>query len=583
MKNAGIARRMSLVLIASVAITAGVTLALSVLLALITGSARDLAATSKTTAQGSFELLDLFVREQSLTQSMVQSSDPDVIESLMGKSDSLRKTARTRIKDLTANDADITASFEQLVQADEEVKDLLLHARNAESRQAIVEKSNPAFAKLLSSIQSYQNKTAQEIDKTAAAARFRTNLMQALIYVLVACGTVLLVLYGLALVRGVGEALNKVVERIKDVAEGEGDLTKRLEANAIGELGELAKWFNQFMDKLQGALSQVAGNTQHLASAMEHISAASNEQAKGAANQTDQTEHVAHAMQHMSSAAGQISENSAKAADAANKASDVARMGGKIVDETVLKMREIASSVTATAKKLEGLGQRSNQIGEIIAMIGGIAKQTNLLALNATIEAARAGEKGRGFAVVADEVRKLAKQTSQATQEITTVIHAIQDETKSAVKAMESGTAQVDAGVETTTQAGVLLQQIIQSAEQLVDMVGQIASAATEQSASAEKVNQNIEKISKITSATAQGAQESARACSDVVSLAQSLQEVVGLFKVEADEHGEFTSDSKDEDEQNAQAINAQPWEADQIPIFRAVEAHANASVVQYD
>ncbi len=583
MKNAGIARRMSLVLIASVAITAGVTLALSVLLALITGSARDLAATSKATAQGSFELLDLFVREQSLTQSMVQSSDPDVIESLMGKSDSLRKTARTRIKDLTANDADITASFEQLVQADEEVKDLLLHARNAESRQAIVEKSNPAFAKLLSSIQSYQNKTAQEIDKTAAAARFRTNLIQALIYVLVACGTVLLVLYGLALVRGVGEALNKVVERIKDVAKGEGDLTKRLEANAIGELGELAKWFNQFMDKLQGALSQVAGNTQHLASAMEHISSASNEQAKGAANQTDQTEHVAHAMQHMSSAAGQISENSAKAADAANKASDVARMGGKIVDETVLKMREIASSVTATAKKLEGLGQRSNQIGEIIAMIGGIAKQTNLLALNATIEAARAGEKGRGFAVVADEVRKLAKQTSQATQEITTVIHAIQDETKSAVKAMESGTAQVDAGVETTTQAGVLLQQIIQSAEQLVDMVGQIASAATEQSASAEKVNQNIEKISKITSATAQGAQESARACSDVVSLAQSLQEVVGLFKVEADEHGEFTSDSKDEDEQNAQAINAQPWEADQIPIFRAVEAHANASVVQHD
>jgi methyl-accepting chemotaxis protein len=207
--------------------------------------------------------------------------------------------------------------------------------------------------------------------------------------------------------------------------QGEGDLTKRLEANAIGELGELAKWFNQFMDKLQGAISLVAGNTQQLASAMEQISAASNDQASGAANQTDQTEHVAVAMQHMSSAVGQISENSAKAAGAAQQASDVARKGGEIVDETVLKMREISSSVTATAKKLEGLGQRSNQIGEIIAMIGGIAKQTNLLALNATIEAARAGERGRGFAVVADEVRKLAKQTSQATQEISTVIHAI--------------------------------------------------------------------------------------------------------------------------------------------------------------
>jgi len=292
---------------------------------------------------------------------------------------------------------------------------------------------------------------------------------------------------------------------------------------------------------------------------------------------------VAEAMHHMSSVVGQISENSGKAAEAAQRASDVARAGGKIVDETVSKMREIAGSVSATAKKLESLGQRSNQIGEIIAMIGGIAKQTNLLALNATIEAARAGERGRGFAVVADEVRKLAKQTSQATLEITNVVHAIQEETNSAVAAMQSGTAQVEAGVATTTQAGALLQQIIESAEELGEMVMQIAAAVTEQSASTEAVNQNIDKISEITSASAQGAQESAKACHDVSHLAQSLQEVVGLFKVEADEHGEFTSDSKDEDEQNAQAINAQPWEADQIPIFRAVEAHANASVVQYD
>ncbi len=556
MKNAGIARRMSSVLVASVAITAGVALGLSILLWLITGSARDLAATSKAKSRGSFELLDLFVKEQSLTQSMVQSSDPDAIESLMTKSEALRNTARTRIKDLTGNDAEINSSFEGLVQADEHVKDLLLHARNAESHQAIVENSNPAFAKLLGSIQRYQDKTAQEIDKAAATARFRTNLTQCVIYLLVAGGVVLLVLYGLALVRGVAEALNKAVERIKDVAQGEGDLTKRLEANAIGELGELAQWFNQFMDKLQGAISQVAGNTQHLASAMEQISAASNDQARGAKDQTDQTQHVAMAMQHMSSAVGQISENSAKAADAAQQASDVARKGGKIVDETVLKMREISSSVTETAKKLEGLGQRSNQIGEIIAMIGGIAKQTNLLALNATIEAARAGELGRGFAVVADEVRKLAKQTSQATQEITTVILAIQNETSSAVTAMESGIVQVEAGVKTTAQAGILLQEIIQSAEQLGNMVTQIASAANEQSTSAEAVNQNIEKISEITAATAQGAQESARACRDVTSLAQNLQEVVGLFKVEADTHGE-------QEDKELHGMSAQPWNVD--------------------
>src|SRR5882724_4609693 len=213
MKNAGIASRMSLLLIASVAITAGAILGLSVLLGLSTGSARDLAASSKATSQGSFELLDLFVKEESLTQSMVQSGDPDAIESLMSQHEALRKKTRTRIKDLTGDDAEIASSFETLVRADEQVKDLLLHARNAESHQAIVEKSNPAFEKLLGSIQHYQDQTAQTIDKTAATARFRTNLTEAVIYVLVIGGAVLLVLYGRALVRGVSEALNKVVER----------------------------------------------------------------------------------------------------------------------------------------------------------------------------------------------------------------------------------------------------------------------------------------------------------------------------------------------------------------------------------
>src|SRR5258708_23617753 len=289
MKNAGIARRMALVLMASVAITAGSVLGLSVLLFISTRSAQELAAISKARSHGSFELLDLFVQEQSLTEAMVQSNDPDVIESLMKKSDSLHTTARTRIKELTGNDVGITSSFEALVQADDQVKDLLLHAHNAESHQAIVEKSNPAFAKLLSSIQGYQDKTAQDLAQATAKAGFWTNLIQAAIYVLVVAGVVLLVIYGLALVRGVAEALNKAVERIKDVAQREGDLTKRLEDNATGELGELAKWFNQFMDKLQGAISHVACNSQHLASSMEHISSAANEQAEGAASQTKQT------------------------------------------------------------------------------------------------------------------------------------------------------------------------------------------------------------------------------------------------------------------------------------------------------
>jgi methyl-accepting chemotaxis protein len=155
------------------------------------------------------------------------------------------------------------------------------------------------------------------------------------------------------------------------------------------------------------------------------------------------------------------------------------------------------------------------------------------------------------------------------------VILAIQNETSSAVAAMQSETVQVEAGVKTAAQAGVLLQEIIQSAEHLGKMVTEIASAANEQSASAEAVNNNIEKISKITAATAQGSQESARACRNVTSLAQSLQEVVGLFKVDAEVHGEG-SDSSGEGRE-LHGMSTQPWNVGQIPMLSAAETRASA------
>jgi len=238
-------------------------------------------------------------------------------------------------------------------------------------------------------------------------------------------------------------------------------------------------------------------------------------------------------MTEMSSTVVQISENSSKAAEAARKASETAREGGKVVEQTLAKMREIANSVGDTARKVEALGKSSDQIGQIIGVIDDIADQTNLLALNAAIEAARAGEQGRGFAVVADEVRKLAERTSKATKEIATMIQSIQQETKSAVVAMETGTKQVEAGVETTTQAGSSLHEIIQTAEQVGDMVTHIATAATEQSSATEEVNASIEQIAKIAAETAEGSQQAAKACHDLSSLALDLQNVVSQFKLE--------------------------------------------------
>jgi methyl-accepting chemotaxis protein len=339
--------------------------------------------------------------------------------------------------------------------------------------------------------------------------------------------------------RSIFVRLHDMVGRMKDMAEGEGDLTRRLAVGSHDEVAELATWFNTFVDKLQEILCKVSSNSNSLAVAGEQISASSRQQAGGAEIQRDQTTQVATAMQEMSSTVQQISENSNSAATASQKAAETARQGGTVVEETLSGMRAIALSIGETAKKVQELGKQSDQIGKIIGVIDDIADQTNLLALNAAIEAARAGEQGRGFAVVADEVRKLAERTGSATKEITGMIRGIQAETKSAVAAMHAGTKEVEQGVELTTQAGSSLHDIIQMSEQVGDMVTQIATAATEQAAASAQINGNIEQIAKITTASALSAHQTDEALQDLSALATNLQGLVGQFRLGLEDNGE--------------------------------------------
>jgi len=427
--------------------------------------------------------------------------------------------------------SEVQHSYDNLRAVSDKEVQLRRSGKTKDAIQTLTRESDPAFKQLHENVKaftSYLDKGLEEADKRQDATVSRCRV---LILALAALGFLLGAAVSGMTIRSIRSIMFRLVATMQRVAAN--DLaTDDAEITTEDEIGQAGTAFNRMKNSLREMIQSIAGTAQHVASASEELSSSATQQAQSAETQKDQTAQVATAMQEMSSTVLQVSENSNKAAEASRQAAETARRGGAIVEETLSRMRAIADSVSGTAKKMDELGKSSDQIGQIVGVINDIADQTNLLALNAAIEAARAGEQGRGFAVVADEVRKLAERTTTATKEIAGMIKNIQQETKTAVTAMETGTKQVEEGVKSTIQAGGSLKEIIHMAEQVGEMVMQIATAAMEQSSASEEVNQNMEKIAKLVKESADGAQQSAKACQDLSSLAFDLQNMVGTFKL---------------------------------------------------
>jgi methyl-accepting chemotaxis protein len=234
----------------------------------------------------------------------------------------------------------------------------------------------------------------------------------------------------------------------------------------------------------------------------------------------------------MAATSNDIAQNCHLAAEGAIRASQTALDGANVIDNTLAAIAQIAEKVQESAKTVEKLGVRGEQIGAIIETIEDIADQTNLLALNAAIEAARAGEQGRGFAVVADEVRALADRTTKATREIGEMIKAIQCETKEAVAAMEQGVYQVEKGTVEAAKSGQSLQEILQQINDVTMQVKQIAIAAEEQTATTGEISNNMQQINEVIQMTSRGAHESAVAAGQLSGNSEDLQGLVRQFRL---------------------------------------------------
>lgn len=374
-----------------------------------------------------------------------------------------------------------------------------------------------------------------DMDEGKAARDEVSGVMARRTVMLLVLGASLVVvvsILGFAIGRSVQSGISGMLGTIEEIAANNLACADA-EVVSNDEIGKASLALNKMKNNLHHLIRSIAETSEHVASASDELSSSATLQAQGADTQRDQTTQVAAAMQEMSSTVLEVSENSSRAAEASSQAAETARRGGGIVEETLSRMRAISVAVSATARKVADLGKSSDQIGRIIGVIDDIADQTNLLALNAAIEAARAGEQGRGFAVVADEVRKLAERTTTATKEIAQMIRTIQGETRSAVEAMEAGTRQAEEGVSTTAQAGDALKEIILMSDTVGQMITQIATSATEQSNASGKINQNIEQIATLVRESAEGSQQSAKACEDLSGLALDLQKTVSQFRLE--------------------------------------------------